>query len=76
MVQTIAPTIPTKAEDLWVLVNGIAQLLPMQSWALGLADIEVQSALNERFNAKIELLDSQGFQPTEIVVKMASREDL
>ncbi|MEM7098335.1 MAG: FimV/HubP family polar landmark protein [Pseudomonadota bacterium] len=53
----------------------IAQLLPMQSWALGLAEIEVQSALNERFNAKIELLDSQGFQPTEIVVKMASRED-
>ena len=45
------------------------------SWALGLDEIEVTSALNERFSATIDLLDTQGFQPTEIVVKMAGRED-
>ena len=49
--------------------------LPTQSWALGLGELEVDSALNERFAGSIELLDAAGFQTTEIVVSLASRED-
>ncbi len=49
--------------------------LPTQSWALGLGELEVDSALNERFAGSIELLDAEGFQNTEIVVSLASRED-
>lgn len=49
--------------------------LPTQSWALGLGELEVESALNERFTGSIELLDAAGFQDTEIVVSLASRED-
>jgi len=46
-----------------------------QSWALGLGEIEVDSALNERFKGSIELLDGASFQSGEVVVSMASRED-
>ena len=46
-----------------------------QSWALGLGEMEVDSALNERFSASAELLDARGLQPTEVLVSMASRED-
>ena len=49
--------------------------LSIQSWALGLGEIDVQSALNERFAGSIELLDARGLQSGEVVVKMASRED-
>jgi len=49
--------------------------LPTPSWALGLGELEVESALNERFAGTIELLDAAGFQDTEIVVSLASRED-
>ncbi len=48
---------------------------PLPAWGLGLAEIEVESALNERLAARIELLDAQGFQSSEIIVSMASRED-
>ncbi|XOV81853.1 MAG: FimV/HubP family polar landmark protein [bacterium] len=49
--------------------------VPAQTWALGLDELDVTSALNERFAGTIELLDAQGLQPSEIVVSMASRED-
>jgi len=49
--------------------------LPTHSWALGLGELEVESALNERFAGNIELLDVAGFQSNEIVVSLASRED-
>ena len=49
--------------------------LPTSSWALGLDDIDVTSALNERFSGTIEILDAQGFQPEEVMISMASRED-
>lgn len=44
-------------------------------WALGLGDIETDSALNERFSARIELIDVQGLQRDEIIVSLASAED-
>jgi pilus assembly protein FimV len=45
------------------------------SWALGLGDIELNSALNERLRAEIELIDTGDLQPTEIIVSLASPED-
>ena len=44
-------------------------------WSLGLGDIELDSALNEKLNAEIELLDADGLQPSEILVSLASAED-
>ena len=44
-------------------------------WSLGLNDIEVESSLNEKFSAQIELLDARGLQESEIIVSMASRAD-
>lgn len=46
-----------------------------QAAALGLGEIELDSALNERLDAEIELLDASGLQPTEILVSLASNED-
>ena len=61
----------------WILMALLATSLvaPAQTWALGLDELDVTSALNERFAGTIELLDAQGLQPSEIVVSMASRED-
>ena len=49
--------------------------IPTHSWALGLGEIEVDSALNERFSGSIEVLDARGFQASEVVVTMASSTD-
>ncbi len=46
-----------------------------QVWALGLGEIELNSALNEKLNARIELLDAAGMQPAEVLVTLASSED-
>lgn len=61
----------------WILMALLAACLatPAQTWALGLDELDVTSALNERFVGTIELLDAQGLQTSEIVVSMASRED-
>ena len=61
----------------WLSVALLAWILgtPTAAWALGLGEIEVDSALNERFSGTIELLDAEGFGSAEIVVSMASRED-
>ncbi|MCZ6712237.1 MAG: peptigoglycan-binding protein LysM, partial [Gammaproteobacteria bacterium] len=50
-------------------------LVASQSWGLGLGEIKVDSALNEKLNAQIELLDASGLQPSEILVSLASNED-
>ncbi|HEX7038140.1 MAG TPA: FimV/HubP family polar landmark protein [Pseudomonadales bacterium] len=52
-----------------------ALLGPASAWALGLGDIRLESSLNEKLNAEIELLDARGLQPTEIIVSLASAED-
>ena len=61
----------------WIFVALLSSLvvLPGTAWALGLGEIEVESALNERFVGSIELLDAQGLQSSEVVVSMAGRED-
>ena len=58
------------------LVVPLMVALPLQSaWSLGLSEIEVDSALNEKFSATIDLIDLGDLSKDEIVVSMASRED-
>ena len=64
-----------KCQGFCVALLALCVVMPVPSWALGLGEIEVDSALNERFSGTIGLLDADGFQPAEIVVSMASRED-
>lgn len=44
-------------------------------WALGLGDIQVDSSLNERFSAEIELRRIEGLSQNEIIATLASAED-
>ncbi len=67
--------IKRKCQMLYVALLACCLLTPVQTWALGLGEIEVESALNERFEGNLALLDAQGFQSAEIVVSLASRED-
>ncbi len=67
--------IKSKCRLLYVALLALGMILPSHAWSLGLGEIEVESALNERFNGAIELLDAQGFQSAEIVVGLATRED-
>ena len=46
--------------------------LAPQSWGLGLGEIELDSALNQEFNATIELFDVSGLEPGEIIVSLGS----
>ncbi len=46
-----------------------------QAYALGLGGIELRSALNEKLNAEIELLEPGALQDGEILVSLAKRED-
>lgn len=43
--------------------------------ALGLGEIDTQSALNERFSAEIELLDTRGLDAGEVLASLASSDD-
>lgn len=54
-----------------IVLTGLAT----QVWALGLGEIQLDSALNEKLEASIELYDATGLQPTEIIVSMASADD-
>ena len=54
-----------------IVLTGLAT----QAWALGLGEIQLDSALNEKLQASIELYDATGLQPTEIIVSMANAED-
>jgi pilus assembly protein FimV len=58
-----------------VLVSACCFLGANVVWALGLGEIELNSALNERLDAKIDLLDANGLQPAEVLVSLASGED-
>ena len=64
-----------KCRWLPVALIAVCAGLPMHGWALGLGELEIKSALNERFAGQIELLDVAGFQSSEIIVSLASRED-
>ena len=54
---------------LWLTV-----LLPINGFALGLGDIEVNSFLNQPLDAKIEVLSARGGEIDDLLVSLASRE--
>jgi pilus assembly protein FimV len=53
----------------------IASLWCAQAFALGLGDITIHSALNQKLDAEIELLETRGMTEAEIVAQLASSED-
>ena len=56
-------------------VGACLTLIASHSWGLGLGEIKLDSALNEKLSAQIELIDASSLQPTEIMVSLASLED-
>ncbi len=52
-----------------------ALFLPLKGFTLGLGEIEVNSALNQKFNADIELLSATPEDTENIIVKLASRKE-
>ena len=59
---------------LWAAVTG-ALFLPVQGFTLGLGEIEVNSSLNQRLSADIELLSATPEDSETLIVKLASRKD-
>jgi len=60
---------------LWALTNIVFVLTPWSAWSLGLGEIDVDSALNEKFAATITLTEVGGLQDGEVIVSLASLED-
>lgn len=58
----------------WALAPLLA-VFSMSASAVGLGEIEVESALNEHFEAHIDLLDANRLQRDELLVGLASAED-
>lgn len=52
-----------------------ALLIPNQALTLGLGDIEVNSALNQRLDADIELLSASEGEAESLIVQLASRKE-
>ena len=50
-------------------------LVAQQVGALGLGEIDTRSALNERFAAEIELLDTRDLEASEVIASLASTDD-
>ncbi|MCK5394916.1 MAG: hypothetical protein KAJ32_02940, partial [Gammaproteobacteria bacterium] len=65
--------LPTR-KLLTALIAG-ALFVPNPGFTLGLGEIEVNSALNQRLNAEIELLSSTPEDTESIIVKLASRKE-
>lgn len=56
-----------------IMMLGV-MLSPNQGFALGLGDIQVNSTLNQRFDARINLLSVGPEEAEAMIVKLASRE--
>jgi len=65
--------LPTR-KLLAVLIAG-ALFVPTTGFTLGLGEIEVNSALNQRLNAEIELLSTTPEDTENLIVKLASRKE-
>ncbi len=65
--------LPTR-KLLTVLIAGVL-FVPTTGFTLGLGEIEVNSALNQRLNAEIELLSAEPEDTENIIVKLASRKE-
>lgn len=53
----------------------MAAAFAQSAYGLGLGEIDTRSALNERFVAEIELLDTRGLDQSEVIASLASPED-
>ena len=53
----------------------VTVLVAQHVGALGLGEIDTRSALNERFSAEIELLDTRDLEPSEVIASLASTDD-
>src|SRR6478752_6542716 len=53
----------------------IATVWCAQAFALGLGDITIHSALSQKLDAEIELLEIRGMTESEIVAQLASSDD-
>lgn len=62
------------ARKLLGAIIAVALLLPGTGYTLGLGEIEVNSALNQRLNADIKLLSATPEETEALIVKLASRE--
>ncbi len=58
-----------------IILSFLAAAAAPQSWGLGLGEIELNSALNQKFSGTIELFDASGLAPSEIIVTLGSSED-
>ncbi len=58
-----------------LLLSAIAALGSETAFAVGLGEIELDSALNQRFEAEILLTNVRGLEPQEILPGLASQED-
>ena len=66
-------SVPTKR--LIPVMAMLVMLIPAASYALGLGNIKMNSALNQPLNAEIELFSVQRGDLTNLVVKLGSEED-
>ena len=64
-----------KRHQLLMALFWVCWVLPHYALAVGLGEISVSSALNDRLAAEVELLGSQGLKPGEAMVSLASKED-
>lgn len=63
------------ARNLGFLLALAMMLFSARGAALGLGEITLDSALNERLAAEIALLDTRSLDPSEIIVSLGNRED-
>ncbi len=63
------------ARKLLGTIIAAALFLPDTGYALGLGEIEVNSALNQKLNADIEILSAVPEDTETIIVKLASRKE-
>jgi pilus assembly protein FimV len=75
----MAPTARYLLGRLRVGISGflgiVTAVASINAAALGLGEIELDSALNEQLDARIELMDVGGLAPSEIIISLASSED-
>lgn len=58
-----------------IIVGLLLAVTCTHGWGLGLGELDLRSALNERFDADIELFDAAELEATEIRVALATPED-
>ena len=58
-----------------VIIIGMASILPIHAFAIGLGEIQLHSSLNEPLDAEIQLLQVKGLSESDILVGIAPKAD-